>query len=359
MRALLLFALLGIAVLSAVDQDLVVLDNEQRINGTVKPAEDPLMVEVHTGGGVMFLRKERIKEIFLGLDSRLAQAKDDDLAGLVELARWCRANGRNSDALQLLSKAVMLPGCDLATKGLYATLVDEAGDQVTALKLYRAWRKDGGTDPQILARLDQLEQAVALWIQRNPGAPAPVDDLPPVVVRPASRAVLATSRPAGLEARRWESEKLAFSNPVETSMVKDQEDNQVLRMAFTGPKDGAHTDKAAIRTTVQYAIGEQNVLAFEITNRGETAIRVAIAVKTGEWQYFESSMQNLAPGETFRELRFNLKGRDFKSQATNWANTGPVAHLDDVKEIQLLIYNGSATGEVMVRRMQFIKTNEL
>jgi len=70
-------------------------------------------------------------------------------------------------------------------------------------------------------------------------------------------------------------------------------------------------------------------------------------------------MQNLAPGETFRELRFNLKGRDFKSQATNWANTGPVAHLDDVKEIQLLIYNGSATGEVMMRRMKFIKTNEL
>ncbi len=344
-------------------QDLVILDNQQRITGSVVEGAEPGLVVINTGSGTMRFREDRVKEVYLGLGSRLAKLRGDDLNELVLQARWCHANHHDAEALQLLAKAVALPGVDLDSRGLYAQLVDQSGNPAAAVPLYRAYRKAGGSDAAILARLDQLEEAARRYVADNPGATPPIDDtplpagtLPKVPLKPAPMAQV------GLEAKGWESEKLQYSNPVEMKLapVDDSGGPNVLHLTFTGPSDATkRTDKAAIRKSVQYAIGEQSVLSFSIANHGEQPFKLAIALKTGDFEYFESAVQTVPLNKGFTELRFDLRSPTFKSKATNWQNSATVTNLDDVKELQVLVYNGTASGELLIKGMTFVKTNEL
>lgn len=148
------------AATNAIDNDTIILVNEQRFQGTVLSDQpDPSVVAVNTGSGIMRIRRDLVARVEYGLIARMAQVKDDDLAALIDLAHWCRINRRNPEALLLLTKAVALPGCDLETRGFYAQLVDETDGPEKALPLYIAYRNAGGTDPDILARLDVLQKA--------------------------------------------------------------------------------------------------------------------------------------------------------------------------------------------------------
>ena len=149
---------------AAIEHDIVILTNEQRFLGTVLSDQpDADWLSINTGNGTLRLARERVARVEFGLTARMGRVKTDDLAGLIDLAYWCRANGRNPQALALLTKAVALPDCDLKTRGLYAQLVDEQEGADKALPLYIAYRNAGGTDAELLARLSELEKARSDW----------------------------------------------------------------------------------------------------------------------------------------------------------------------------------------------------
>ena len=326
--------------------DVVVLKNGQRIAGTLDPTADagPDQVAIKTANGILRVPRTSIASEDLGFDARKARLKNDDLAGHLALATWCRAQGMNSEALVLLDRAVKLKEVPLAARALHARMVDEdekRGPQ-QALELYRRYKKDGGDDAATLERLAQLEKVIADFESQSntvtsaPAAPKPVPTIQ-----------------GGLESRGWDNEAPQWSNPVRPQIITVPTAAgaaPALKIEFKG---GAQ-EKATIKRTAHLTISEDSVLTFFAQTPGDKPLSIAIGVKTGsKYLFHESPQQQVKPGQDFQKLRFDFKAANFKSAASGWNYNTRVGDLNDVKEIQLLIYNGNAEGTLIISNMGF------
>ena len=117
--------------------------------------------------------------------------------------------------------------------------------------------------------------------------------------------------------------------------------------------------EATIKKPVNLDATEDHVLALRVRNKSDHNIRIAVALKTGQWVYFESTQQSVKDSDGWKEMRFDLKGKDFKSQKSDWANNASIDGLDDVKEVQVLIYNQDAEGSALISGMRFLSDKEL
>lgn len=354
------FLSLSLASLSAVTltgADIVLLDNGQRIAGTIDPTLDagPGQVAINTGNGVLRVDRKRIAGEDLGFPARRQRVKNDDLSGLVALARWCRGKAMNTEALELLTVAIGLPGVDLPTRALHARLIDELKGPEDAIDLYRAYRQDGGQDEVTLARLSQLEKAIAAYEATGDVAVAAATAPGGVAAPPRVKPTLQ----GGLEAKGWDQEALQWSNPVEakvTTIDTPEGTAPALQVSFK-PGD---KDKAAVKRSIHLVVGEDSVLTLSALNPGDKPVSLAVAVKTGgKYLFHESPQMTVKPGKDLQVLRFDLKASNFKSAATSWASTGKIADLGDVKELQLLIYNGQSEGTLLVTGMGFPAKKDL
>ncbi|MBA3699488.1 MAG: tetratricopeptide repeat protein [Planctomycetes bacterium] len=326
--------------------DVVVLKNGQRISGTLDPSADigPDQVAIKTSNGILRLPRSAIASEDLGFDARKARLAKDDLAGHLGLAAWCRAQGMNTEALALLDRAVRLKDVPLAARALHARLVDEdekRGPQ-KALELYRRYKQDGGDDPLTLQRLAQLEKAIADFEAQSNA----------VTSAPAVPKAVPTIQ-GGLESKGWDNEAPQWSNPVRPQIITVPTDAGVtpaLKIEFKGGTQ----EKATIKRTAHLTIGDDSVLTFFALTPGDKPLSIAIGVKTGsKYLFHESPQQQVKPGQEFQKLRFDFKAANFKSAASSWNYNTRVGDLNDVKEIQLLIYNGSADGVLIISNMGF------
>ena len=368
MHRILWSLLLGMTATVAVagdpaDIDLVILDNQQRIAGKLEDDQESSdWVVVKTLTGTLRLRKERVAGIELGVTSRLKQLKDDDFDGLTAFARWARAKGFHQASLTALDKAFTLirvnpkRAFDLDALALYGRLTDEIKGPEAALPLYRWYRTAGGKDTETLARLDQLEAIVGRSDETGVPPVAAVVVPPPEVEKPA-----AASGTEGMETKGWQGENPQWSNPALGELVPLIGDDRLAgvkrALQITYGKGGK--DKAVVKKTVNLDASDDHVLSFELRCKADASLRVAIAVKTGNWVYHESTIQVVKPDEGWKELRFDLKDKTFKSEKSEWANNAAIDALDDVKEIQVLIYNKDAEGKALITGMRFLSDKEL
>jgi hypothetical protein len=323
----------------------LVLANGQRLTGTiVATLGDRDFITIDTGSGTMRIRRALLASTGdPGLEERLAALKPRDLPGHLALARWCRDRALNDRALDLLRRAQALPGFATTPDGigLLARLLDEAGRALEAMPLYAAYRDAGGTDQTWLRRIAELEASKAAWEAQN-GPMAPTGSLPPP----------APSAPTGLTAN-WERENEQYSNPVQvqvSSLATARGDVPAIAVTVSPGARG----KGALRRSVRLDLSGQDTSAFvlQVANPGSQPVALALAVKTGNWVFFESTTQTVAPGPA-TELRFDLRATTYKSQSSDWNPTGKIAQLDDVRELQLLVYNGNAEAQLVLAQMAF------
>jgi hypothetical protein len=343
----------------SIEHDTVILTNEQHFRGTVLANQpDPDWVAINTGSGVLNLRRDLVARVEYGLTARMGQVKSDDLNGLVELAYWCRANQRNREAFELLTKAVAIATCDVSARGLYAQLVDELEGAEKALPLYIAYRNAGGGDEAILARLNELEAARRVWEEQmralNLDPSASAANGQPTPAATSSRVV------EGYEQYRWEADKPDWSSPATpalTTLVTPEGPRRVLQIDFEPHPSKPDIDKAAVVLRRPLSLRAGSVLTMMAANRGDKDIRIGIAIKTGnEWTYFESKPQVVkatTSGQEFAQLRFDLSASDFKAKSTDWSYSASIANLDQVREMQILIHNGRASGSVWLAGIDF------
>ena len=346
------------------DVDLVILDNQQRIPGQLE--DDPESAEfvlVRTLNGTLRLKKSRITAIELGVTSRLKQIKPDDLDGLIAFARWCRAKGHHQAALTALDKAFNLARVDskrtwdLSALALYARLTDEITGPEAALPLYRWYRSTGGKDAEPMGRLDQLEAIVG----RSDDAIGPPPVLPRQPAPDPDKPIASTSGAEGMEIKGWQGENPQWSNPVQTGLSPLIGDDRLdgVKNALEVKFGKGGKDKATIKKPVNLDATEDHVLVLRVRNKGDRNVRVAVALKTGQWVYFESPQQSVKESDGWKELRFDLKGKDFKSEKSEWTNNASIDGLDDVKEVQVLLYNQDAEGSALISGMRFLSDKEL
>ncbi len=258
--------------------DIIVLDNGQRISGSLdeKAERQPGQVAINTGNGIIRIDKEHIHKEDLGYESQRARLKVDDLKAVVGLGRWCRVKGMNEQALELMQIAVALPGVELPERALHARLTDELKGPEAALPLYVAYRQDGGKDPETISRLETLEKIKA----GDEGAPvagnAPAAPLPAVPNAGAGIGLVAAGEVAkataanppkamvnlndGLETKGWVAEALQYSDPVEARVVTlptaDGGTSKALEITFKAGK----MDKAAVRRIIKLSVTDDSVL---------------------------------------------------------------------------------------------------
>jgi hypothetical protein len=191
--------------------------------------------------------------------------------------------------------------------------------------------------------------------ERAPEAQAPAGK--PVVASPASApAAKPAAKPdatAGLavvktiELREWSSEAPAYTNAVTLQQGSEGQDKPLAISFSAGDKD-----KAAVRKSLgTLNVPAGAVLVLKVTNASAFAVPLAIAVKTGKgWTYHESERVTVGPGHTGppEQLVFNLGSSTFKSEATQWKNSGAISDLDQAKELQICIYSQKQAGEIIV-----------
>jgi hypothetical protein len=185
--------------------------------------------------------------------------------------------------------------------------------------------------------------------ERAPEAQAPAAK--PVVASPAPAVKAAKADPtAGLavvktiELREWSSEAPAYTNSVN---LQQGAEGQPLTITFSA----GDKDKAAVRKSLgTLAVPAGAVLVLQVTNPNAFEVPLAIAVKTGKsWTYHESERVMVAPGRKApQQLVFNLAGSTFKSESTQWKNSGAITDLDQAKELQICIYSQKQPGEIIV-----------
>ena len=246
---------------------------------------------------------------------------------------------------------------DLSALALYARLTDELVTPEAALPLYRWYRSSGGKDAEPIGRLDQLEALVGR--SDDGGGPPPIASRQPVpeTDKPNESA----SGSEGMEIRGWLSESPQWSNPVQNRLTPLIGDNRLagVKQALEVTFGKGGKDKATIKKSVNIDATEDHVLALRVRNQTERPIRVAIALKTGQWVYFESAQQTVKTADGWKELRFDLKGKEFKSQKSDWVNNTAIEGLEDVKEIEVLLYNQDAEGTALISGMRFLSDKEL
>lgn len=327
-------------------EDVIILDNHQRISGTIvaEVQADDRLVSICTGSGILRFDLKRIERIELSYATRKSQVKDQDPQGLTDLARWCQSQGMANEALELLDKAAVLPGAEAQTQVLYLRMVDEVRGPETALPLYKAWRDAGGSDPDTTQRLMQLEKVKADYEAQF----GPVET-GAIVKRPDF------SR-EGLETRAWMPESPQYFNPAEIERVTlagvgSESSNAALKI--TCKKDG-NQDKAAVRLSMAAAAGNQSLFGFSVANMSKRALNVGLAIKTGSrYIYFESEPILVEATGKFTPITFNLKTTTWKSEASNWRSNVAIAELEQIREVQILFHNGRNDVVVMIDQVAF------
>lgn len=328
-------------------QDVVVLSNGQRLVGTLnmQAQADDDQIEIQTPAGLLRVRKDLIARVDEGFETRRSRVQDTDATSLHALAKWCIEHGMKDKALELLELADKLPDRDIEALALHARLVDELKSPEEALALYLGYRDGGGQDSETLSRLQEL-----LDFKGEGDA-----GIKPQVAA-QNRTPTVTE---GLEARGWEVESLQWSNQVNPQIVPiinpDGSKNQVLQLEFTG----GDKDKASVKKSLRQSLEATPMLTVWAQNKSEMPVKLAVAVKTGKYVFHESPALEVPKGGELHALRFNLVGKNFKSEASQWAYTATVTDLNDVKEIQFLIYNGPANGTLVLDEIQFLTPKDM
>ena len=65
-------------------------------------------------------------------------------------------------------------------------------------------------------------------------------------------------------------------------------------------------------------------------------------------------LQTVPKGPGWNLFAYDLTASTFKSEATGWDNSGTVANLEQIKEVQVLIYHGQNEGHLQFDQIQFL-----
>jgi hypothetical protein len=148
----------------------------------------------------------------------------------------------------------------------------------------------------------------------------------------------------------WSSEDEKYTNPVE-AQVEDGEKGKQLKVSFKG----GEKDKSVIcRDLSKAKLKAEGNLKLRVANPNEKAVEVTVALKTGKnYAFHESQRVSVKPsGKEFQDIAIDLGASTFKSEATEWKNTGAIADPGEVKSIQIAIYNEKESGTLIVTDLE-------
>jgi len=120
---------------------------------------------------------------------------------------------------------------------------------------------------------------------------------------------------------------------------------------------GQH-EKAAAKAAREVAVGRGAVIRIRCRAPADARLDLALAIKTGEdWVYHESIGKQMPEGE-MGTLIFDLTASSFKSAASGWEPDGVLANPEEIKEIQLVFFNGDREFVVQVAELTLLQEGD-
>ena len=147
----------------------------------------------------------------------------------------------------------------------------------------------------------------------------------------------------GLEMGTWVAETFGNALDVEVVKPKGHEANALLKLDYLGGR----SEKAVVRQLVQFALAEKGKLLCLVYCAEKDPPKFAVALCTGDaflWQESEA----LALKQGWNEVSLDLDAKKWKSQASGWKNEAELVGREDLRAIELLVFNGKNGGAVFV-----------
>lgn len=144
----------------------------------------------------------------------------------------------------------------------------------------------------------------------------------------------------GMEAGGWSLEP--WGNPGTADKLKDGE-RAVLKLLYTkGEKD-----KAAFKHFTGTTADPKGKLRMWIYAPDDKAPSVAVALSTSPaYVWFESRVFKLKQG--WNKIEVPLEKSHWKSEKTGWTYATGVEHLDQIRAVDVLVFNGQAEGHLLL-----------
>ncbi len=280
-------------------------------------------------------------------DSRLDELKDDDYQGHYRLGVWCEEQG-GDDArmydralaryLHVMGKPGIPDDLDLRLGRMFEKCREP--DPWQALDHYQAYLKKHPDNAEAKAAVARLQADPRL------AQPAPT----PKNTRD------------GLESHRWRPIAIDEHNQGSARNLNDagNDGGALLELAFSGQNRKKETkDKAAFQLAEKLNLKDQTALLMDIYVPDDKPVRLAVALVTGNnFEWYESKTVILPGGEWTMGVRFDLTLATWKAQKSGWNHTLKPDNLDQVRNLNLLVYNGRQEGKIYVDSVRLEKAEE-
>jgi hypothetical protein len=158
------------------------------------------------------------------------------------------------------------------------------------------------------------------------------------------------TQPKRIDLAGWEAEDEKYTNPIEAK-TEDGEKGKQLSIAFKG----GEKDKSVVCHDLSKAkVKALGTLKLRVANPNEKAFEVTVALKTGKnYAFHESQRVAVKPsGKDFQDVAIDLGASTFKSESTEWKNTGAIADPGEVKSMQIAVYNGKEAGTLIISDLE-------
>jgi len=285
---------------------------------------EKVLLRIHHGEdkwGRVTIPRKRVATIEYDLSKRLEDLEEDDYAGRYKLGEWAYRNGMSADAVKILNEVAGKPDVPPEAFLYLGKLAEEADGTKEALEFYGKYLLAKPGDEATRKKIAELQKLLA-GAEAAPAAPA---------------AAPAAARVEGLEGGSWRYER--WGNKADVSVVTDAQGNKLLQVVSDGT---GNSSKVAVTTRKNLDLSEKSKVAFTVYNKSGRPVQLALALITSSGYY--ESRPIVAKDGWSENLTKNLKGNEYKCQATNWKFNSTIKDLNKTQAIIILLYNGKRKG---------------
>lgn len=149
----------------------------------------------------------------------------------------------------------------------------------------------------------------------------------------------------GMERGSWSLEPWGNSGSADKVVTPAQ---KLLKLIYTGETK----DKSAFKHLTYFGIKPGGKVTLQVYSSEEKPPQVGIALSTTiAYRWHEAQPLDIKHG--WNTLEFSVAGSNWKSEASNWEYKVPVAPIDDIRAIDIVIYNGKNTGVLYVQSLKY------
>ncbi|MBI2191248.1 MAG: serine/threonine protein kinase [Planctomycetes bacterium] len=127
--------------------------------------------------------------------------------------------------------------------------------------------------------------------------------------------------------------------------------NQVIRFRYQNVKKvhAKHPPKIFFGREARMDLVRAKELFVRVYNPSDNRLKINLALLIGdEMTYYESPFEFEVPAKAWKKHEYSLTRPQYSCAATNWANTGAIKRLDDVRLLVFVIHPSSPDGEVIL-----------